>query len=94
MLVGAYNEIVIQFGWLTFFGPSFPAGALFSIFSSFVQVETELANMTLFWRHDTPQWAYDIGLWQGFLEFASLIGVASSTGIVLFTSKKLSFYFP
>lgn len=31
MLIAHYNELVIQFGWLTFFAPAFPFGPFFCI---------------------------------------------------------------
>ena len=44
-LVGSYNELIIQFGWLTFFSIVFPLGPLCSILSCLVQVKTELDTM-------------------------------------------------
>ena len=46
--VAAYNEIVIQFGWLIFFSVVFPAAPLFSLISTCIQVQTDLNTMTKF----------------------------------------------
>jgi len=54
MMVGKYNEIVIQLGWLLFFAPSFPAGPLFCQLNCLISVWDELTQMSEFKRRDKP----------------------------------------
>ena len=88
MNVGAYNEIIIQFGWLTLFAPAFPAGPLFSFISNMVQVKTEMDSMSMFLRRNNPKGCVDIGLWMDYFELMSFVSIVVSTAIVIFTSKE------
>jgi polyferredoxin len=92
MMVGKYNEIVIQLGWLLFFAPAFPAGPLFCQLNCLISVWDELTQMSEFKRRDKPQGIFNIGIWMRLIEGASFIGFVVSVGIVIVTSKKLNVF--
>ena len=89
MLVGQYNEIVLQLGWLLFFAPAFSAGPLFSLLSCLITVQFDLSQMCEFKRRDKPVGAVDIGIWMNLIENVSYLGFVSSTCIIVVTSDKL-----
>ena len=43
--ISDYNKIVVEFGWITFFGPCFPAAPLLGIISNYVILGTEIDNI-------------------------------------------------
>lgn len=43
--ISDYNKIVNEFGWITFFGPCFPAAPLLGIISNLVMLRTEIDNI-------------------------------------------------
>lgn len=49
MLIAHYNGLVIQFGWITFFAPAFPAGVLFLLGVCFLDLAGEINNMVRYW---------------------------------------------
>ena len=42
MLVGQYNELFMQLGWILFFSMTFPLGCLFTIFAGVIRMKIEL----------------------------------------------------
>ena len=89
MLVGQYNELVIQLGWVLFFSLAFPFGAFFCIFSAWITVGIELKGMGEYKAKDKPAAALDIGLWLDLLEFCSAAGIGLSVYIIIYASKQL-----
>lgn len=87
--VGSYNELIIQFGWLTFFSIVFPLGPVCSILSCLLQVKTEINTMTKFQRRDRPQATTGVGSWLGIIEIASYLSVFCGTFFILFTSTQV-----
>ena len=87
MLVGAYNELVIQLGWVLFFSLAFPFGSFFCIFSAWITVGIELKGMGEYKRKDTPAAILDIGIWLDLLEFCSSTGIGLSVYIIIFASR-------
>ena len=94
LLVGAYNELVIQLGWVLFFSLAFPFGSFFCIFSAWVTVGIELKGMGDYKAKDNPAAIADIGIWLDLLEFCSSTGIGLSVYIIIFTSTKLQTIMP
>ena len=94
MLVGAYNELVIQLGWVLFFSLAFPFGSFFCIFSAWITVGIELKGMGEYKQKDHPAAALDIGIWLDLLEFSSGAGIGLSAYIIIFTSTQLAVIAP
>ena len=89
LLVGAYNELVIQLGWVLFFSLAFPFGSFFCIFSAWITVGIELKGMGEYKAKLKPQAIADIGIWLDLLEFCSSTGIGLSVYIIIFASTQL-----
>jgi len=54
MQVALYNNIAIQIGWLTYFGPAFVAAPFFSLISTVINVATTLKDFNEYSRRSQP----------------------------------------
>jgi len=84
-----YCKIVVEFGWITFFGPCFPAAPLLGIISNMVMFRTEIDNIKSFAKRGEPRGVLDVGRWLELIEYIAVFGIVNSLGLVIFTSKKL-----
>ena len=84
-----YCKIVVEFGWITFFGPCFPAAPLLGIVSNMVNFRTEIDNIKSFCRRGEPKGVIDVGRWLELIEYIAVFSIVNSLGLVIFTSKKL-----
>jgi anoctamin-10 len=79
-------DIVILYGYITMFGCAFPfCTALFFLYV-LIEIEIQpwaLCNNT---RRPYPRLADSIGVWGYIIQALSLIGVATNTAIILFTT--------
>jgi len=84
-----YNEMVIQYGYVTLFAAAFPIASLASLVNNLVEIRTDAANLLKFSQRPPYQGCEDIGSWQKILEIQSLIAVITNVCIVGFTSATL-----
>ena len=89
MMVGQYNELIMQLGWILFFSMTFPAGALFCIFAGMIRMSIELTGMSEYKKKNEPMPQKDIGIYMDLLELVSNLGIICCVYIVIFTSKVL-----
>jgi hypothetical protein len=68
VLVYKYLEIVIQFGYIVLFAPAFPLAPIFSIFTNFLEMKSNMNNMSYVSRRVLAQGANGIGNWRGIVE--------------------------
>ena len=87
--IADYNKIVVEFGWITFFGPCFPAAPLLGIISNLVMIRTEIDNIASFSKRGEPRGVIDVGRWIALIERIAEFSIVNSIGLVIFTSKKL-----
>ena len=87
--ISDYNKIVVEFGWITFFGPCFPAAPLLGMISNFVILQTEIDNIKQFTKRGHPVGVLDVGRWIELIEYIASFSIVNSIGLVIFTSKKL-----
>jgi anoctamin-10/anoctamin-7 len=85
-----YNEMIIQFGYITLFVASFPLAPLLALANNVLEIRTDAAKMTQIHRRPPPLIAEDIGTWYSILEVMSIICVMTNCLIISFTSKRLS----
>jgi hypothetical protein len=90
MMVGQYNELIMQLGWILFFSMTFPAGALFCIFAGMIRMSIELTGMSEYKKKNEPMPQKDIGIYMDLLELVSNLGIICCVYIVIFTSKVLT----
>ena len=94
LMVGQYNELFMQLGWVLFFSLVFPAGAAFTILAGFLRMAIELTAMSEYKQKDSPAPQKDIGIWMDLLDFISNLGILVCVYIVIFTSEKLTYKMP
>ena len=87
--ISDYNKIVVEFGWITFFGPCFPAAPLLGIISNYVMLGTEIDNIKQFKKRGEPVGVIDVGRWIELIERIAEFSIVNSIGLVIFTSEKL-----
>ena len=87
--ISDYNKIVVEFGWITFFGPCFPAAPLLGIISNYVILGTEIDNIKQFKKRGEPVGVIDVGRWIELIERIAEFSIVNSIGLVIFTSEKL-----
>ena len=85
--ISDYNKIVVEFGWITFFGPCFPAAPLLGIISNYVILGTEIDNIKQFKKRGEPVGVIDVGRWLELIERIAEFSIVNSIGLVIFTSE-------
>ena len=87
-----YNEMVIQFGYVTLFAAAFPIASLASLVNNMFEIRTDAVNLLKFSQRPPYQGAEDIGSWQKILEIQSMVAVLTNCCIVGFTSATLKVF--
>jgi hypothetical protein len=85
-----YNEMIIQFGYITLFVAAFPLAPLLALANNLLEVRTDAFKMTTVYRRPPPLIAEDIGTWYGILEIMSVICVMTNCLIISWTSTRLT----
>jgi len=85
MLIAHYNGLIIQFGWITFFAPAYPAGVAFILGVCLTDFFGEINNMVKYWKRDKPVGGVTVGTWVTYLESASQLGIVMRLAIVFFS---------
>ena len=83
--ISDYNKIVVEFGWITFFGPCFPAAPLLGMISNFVILQTEIDNIKQFTKRGHPVGVLDVGRWIELIEYIASFSIVNSIGLAIFT---------
>lgn len=88
----AFNEMIMEFGWISLFPPIFPAAALIFILSNAIQYKTEKDAIRMYAKRCEPISALDIGKWLDYFEFISVFGIINAAFLVIFTSTELTYF--
>ena len=80
-LLNDYLEIVIQFGFVTFFVISFPLAPLLAWFSNYAESRVDAIKLTTNTRRPIPKGTRDIGTWQYILQIMSVVAIITNTGM-------------
>ncbi|OQR90610.1 anoctamin-like protein [Achlya hypogyna] len=80
-----YNEIVIQYGFVTLFVIAMPLTPLLAIANNVLEVHIDAFKLCNGHRRPFPHRASDIGSWYYFLTLMNYLAVVTNIGIVLFT---------
>jgi len=83
-----YNEMIIQFGYITLFVAAFPLAPLLALANNLLEVRTDSLKLCKIYRRPAPLRAEDIGTWYGILEIMSVICVMTNCLIISFTSNQ------
>eukprot|EP00656_Telonema_subtile_P014834 TRINITY_DN17676_c0_g1_i3.p1 TRINITY_DN17676_c0_g1~~TRINITY_DN17676_c0_g1_i3.p1 ORF type:complete len:545 (+),score=179.80 TRINITY_DN17676_c0_g1_i3:143-1777(+) len=82
-----YNEMVIQFGFISLFAPSFPLVALMGLVNNAVELRSDSNKLVQVFQRPMARLVEDIGTWETILDLMTYISVATNVGLVWFTSE-------
>ncbi|CAG8462988.1 441_t:CDS:10 [Funneliformis mosseae] len=81
-----YTELVLQFGFLTLFGPAFPLASLFAFLNNFSEIRSDAFKYIHLSRRPFCGQAQDLGAWEPILQLISLLSVLTNAIIIAFYS--------
>lgn len=86
-LTGEYNEMALQFGFMTLFVTAFPLGPFFALLNNIFEIRLDAGKMIKSTQRPIPFQAQDIGTWFKILEHVSNFAVLTNGALIAFTSK-------
>jgi hypothetical protein len=81
-----YMELVIQFGYIVLFAEVFPLGAVMSLISNYIQIQSQVSNFK-YTRRFKSEVSSGIGSWMTCLETLAQMSIMTNCAMVYFTSK-------
>jgi len=84
-----YNEMAIQFGYLTLFAVAFPAAPLAALINNLVEGRSDLLKLLKGMQRPHPKEAANIGTWLEIIEMVSYLATVTNCAIIVFTSTEL-----
>jgi hypothetical protein len=85
-LTADYNEMALQYGFVTLFVCVFPLGPLFALLNNIVEIRVDASRMVINNQRPVPLPASKIGTWFKILQAISYFAVISNACIVAFAS--------
>ncbi|KAL3671142.1 hypothetical protein V7S43_004323 [Phytophthora oleae] len=83
-----YNEMIIQFGYVTLFVVSFPLTPAFALFNNFFEIRIDAHKLVNATRRPDPRGAQDIGTWGTIIDLMSSVAMVTNVALVCFTSRR------
>ncbi|KDO33293.1 hypothetical protein SPRG_02102 [Saprolegnia parasitica CBS 223.65] len=83
---GDYNEMIIQFGYITLFVISFPLAPFLALLNNYFEIRIDAFKLAKESRRPDPKGAEDIGTWMTILEILGVISVMTNVAAAIFTS--------
>jgi len=87
-----YNEMALQFGYVTLFAAAFPWAPVMAIANNVVELRTDAVKLLTGMKRTHPKGATDIGIWLSILEIINYAAVLTNTGLIFLTSLKVQEY--
>jgi hypothetical protein len=84
-----YNEMAIQFGYITLFAAAFPLAPLAALINNIVEMRTDAFKLLGTMKRPHPRTAKNIGNWYDILEIISYLAVITNVSLIFFTSKQV-----
>ncbi|CAE7508836.1 ano10, partial [Symbiodinium sp. KB8] len=89
-----YAEMLIQFGYVTFFSWAFPLAPLCALVNNVFEMRTDAYKLLYNTQRPIAYKAGGIGVWLGVLQGMSLLAVLTNCAHLALASKQFSLYFP
>ena len=89
-----YLEIVMQFGYITFFASAFPLAALLSLLGNLIEIRSDIFKFTYIFQRPYIRRTCNIGTWTKVLKGFAFLSVVSNALLFGFTSGQMKYYFP
>merc|ERR1711916_76261 len=81
-----YNEMIIQFGYITLFASAFPLAPILALINNIVEIRTDAYRLLTSTQRAESNGAEDIGVWYGILQFLGIISVITNCLLIGFSS--------
>ncbi|XP_048521496.1 anoctamin-4-like isoform X2 [Dendroctonus ponderosae] len=81
-----FSEMVIRFGYITFFSKAFPLAALCALLNNLIELRSDAYKFVKSHRRVVPVEKSGIGAWNGILRSLSYISTAINAFVIAFTS--------
>ncbi|KAF7273724.1 hypothetical protein GWI33_013578, partial [Rhynchophorus ferrugineus] len=88
-IVKEYMDMVIQYGFVTFFIMGFPLAPLFALINNVIELRVDASKVIKSYRRPIPSKVAGIGAWFAILQAMTYIGVLTNALIIAFTSNFL-----
>lgn len=88
-----YNELVIQFGYLTLFGLAFPPASAVCLLNNLIEVRTDAYKILRLSQRPNADDAGGIGAWYYILEFLNVLSVMTNVALLVFTADSINILF-
>mmetsp|Transcript_24137 Transcript_24137/g.33847 ORF Transcript_24137/g.33847 Transcript_24137/m.33847 type:complete len:693 (+) Transcript_24137:62-2140(+) len=79
-----YNEMAIQWGYITLFAAAFPLAPLAALLNNVVEMRSDAFKLLEGMQRPHPRGAKDIGVWFEILEIISYVSVITNVCLVMF----------
>jgi hypothetical protein len=89
-----YQEMVVQFGYVTLFAAAFPLTAALALINNMVEIRSDAYKLLMATQRPACKRAADIGTWMVILDIIATCSILTNCALVGFTSHGLFFYFP
>jgi len=81
-----FDEMVIQYGYVTLFVVAFPLAPLLALINNFIEIRLDAHKISKFCRRPQPDGASNIGTWFDILQIISFISVITNALICVFST--------
>ena len=89
-----YQEMVIQFGYVTLFAAAFPLTAALALLNNLIEIRTDAYKLLHATQRPQYKSCADIGTWGYILDIITTVSILTNCALVGFTSHGLFFYLP
>jgi hypothetical protein len=89
-----YQEMVVQFGYVTLFAAAFPATAALALINNMIEIRSDAYKLLKGTQRPACKRTADIGTWMVILDIIATCSILTNCALVGFTSHGLYFYFP
>lgn len=80
-----YNDLSVQFGYMTLFVAAIPFAPILAMISSMIKLRADGWKLLIFCRRSIPKSAEDIGTWYDIFSTISAISVFTNAGLIFWT---------
>jgi hypothetical protein len=89
-----FDEMVIQFGFVTLFVAAFPLTPLLALLSNILEARVDAAKLCKLVRRPEPRGAANMGTWFDILGLVSFVAVVTNVAIITFETPQFAEWFP
>jgi len=86
---GEYNEMVLQYGYVTMFAAAFPLAPFLAFLNNIVEIRTDAYKILKSTQRPEYQGAQDIGTWYKIMNILGFVAVLTNCLIISITSSSL-----